>query len=409
DLEFTQPAGFGGSKFFFIEDCYISNTIGNFDNSAGIDATIGGKYVVRHCHLFNFISLCHGTELNRWRGGRAQEIYDNDYHWSYQTTMDGIRSGSLIAHDNTFSGVLPRGYGFQTYRLFTLYPGTPWLAASGDNPWDVNVTEPDGAHVDGHPPYLFESGTVTSGSESLNRQILTDTSKNWTTNQWAGYTARRLSDNWIGQIISNTNNILTMYFYYSGGGHVPTWRANDQYQIHKVLIALDQPGRGQGDLITGDPPINNTTRNAAWPHQQLEPCYSWNNIHSPGGEHINFTPAPTSAASLLQDRDYFNDTPMPGYMPYTYPHPLITGIQSTASATPNSPQHHYKKKEKNKKIKTEKRKNIRKTPANEMMEPFALVNRITPPITGSSLTIEAMLLGVRLPSVPATSKLRKGG
>jgi len=239
--------------------------------------------------------------------------------------------------------------------LFTLYPGTPWLAASGDNPWDVNVTEPDGTHVDGHPPYLFESGTATSGSENCaaGLQYLTDTSKNWTTNQWGGYTARRLSDNWIGQIISNTNNTLTMYFYYSGGGCISTWRAGNQYQIHNVLVALDQPGRGRGDLITGDPPINSTTGTATWPHQELEPCYSWNNIHSPGGEHINFTPAPTSAASLLQDRDYFNDTPMPGYMPYTYPHPLTTGIQSTASATPNSPQHHYKKKEKNKKSKKE--------------------------------------------------------
>ena len=111
----------------------------------------------------------------------------------------------------------------------------------------MNVTEPDGTHVDGHPPYLFESGTVTSGSENCpaGLQYLTDTSKNWTTNQWAGYTARRLSDNWIGEIISNTNNTLTMYFYYSGGGCISTWRANDQYQIHQVLVALDQPGRAR--------------------------------------------------------------------------------------------------------------------------------------------------------------------
>ena len=219
DLEFTQPAGYGGSKFFFVEDCYINNTRGNHSADGGFDAHGGGKYVVRHCHLFNVEILCHMTRPNRWRGGRAQELYNNDYHWSYTTTMDGITSGSLIAHDNTYSGVLPYGYGLQTYRLFTLYPNTPWFGASGDNPWDVNVTEPDGTHVDGHPPYLFESGTATDGSENCpaGLQYLTDTSKNWTTNQWAGYTARRLSDNWIGQIISNTSNTLTMFFYFSGG------------------------------------------------------------------------------------------------------------------------------------------------------------------------------------------------
>ena len=158
---------------------------------------------MRHCHLFNVEILCHGTEADRGRGGRAQEIYNNDYHWSYLTTMDGIRSGSLIAHDNTFSGTTPRGYALQTYRTFWNYHGF-FGGASGDNPWDYNVTEPDGTHVDGHPPYLFESGTVSSGTSTT----LTDTSKNWTTNQWVGYTARRLSDSVIGKVIANTSNTL---------------------------------------------------------------------------------------------------------------------------------------------------------------------------------------------------------
>ena len=125
DVEFSQPAGYGTSRFFFFEDCYINNTRGNHSADGGFDAKRGGKYVVRHCHLFNVEILCHGTENDRFRGGRAQELYNNDYHWSYLTTMDGIRSGSLIVHDNTFDGVLPYGYGLQTYRLFTRYPAIP--------------------------------------------------------------------------------------------------------------------------------------------------------------------------------------------------------------------------------------------------------------------------------------------
>ena len=82
---------------------------------------------MRHCHLFDVEILCHGTESGRFRGGRAQEIYNNDYHWTYLTTMDGIRSGSLIVHDNTYSGTLPHGYGIQTYRLFKNYDAL-WLA-----------------------------------------------------------------------------------------------------------------------------------------------------------------------------------------------------------------------------------------------------------------------------------------
>ena len=363
DLEFSQPANYGSGNFFFFEDNYINNTGGPFSAQGGNDAGWGGRFVVRHCHLFDVEILCHGTELDRHRGGRAQEIYNNDYHWSYTTHMDGIRSGSLIVHDNTYVGNLPYGYSLQTYRLFYNY-GSVWLGASGDNNWDINVTESDGTHVNGHPPYLFDSGTVSSGSFAPPVTYLTDTSKNWITNQWAYYTVRRVSDNFIGQIISNTSNTLTMRYYTPTGNQVPTWRAGNRYQIHKVLIALDQPGRGRGDLITGDtpPPV--------WPHQQIEPCYSWNNIHSPGGEHINFTPAGSSSQTLLQGRDYYNDTPMPGYTPYIYPHPLVTGTQPPARATLGSQQHFYKKqKNEPKKARRAKWGKAKENLPNEMAQP----------------------------------------
>jgi hypothetical protein len=50
---------------------------------------------------------------------------------------------------------------------------------------------------------------------------------------------------------------------------------------------------------------------------------------------------------LVQGLDYFNDTPLPGYTPYTYPHPLTKGLpppgQMTRNATENS-QHNLPKK-----------------------------------------------------------------
>jgi hypothetical protein len=35
DLEFAQTAGYGGAKFFFVEDCYMNNTRGNFSGDGG--------------------------------------------------------------------------------------------------------------------------------------------------------------------------------------------------------------------------------------------------------------------------------------------------------------------------------------------------------------------------------------
>jgi hypothetical protein len=318
DLEFSQPAGWGSNKFFFMEDCYINNTAGPNTASGGWDAWHGGKFVVRYCKLFNVEILCHGTEDGRDRGGRAQEIYNNEYHWDHTTTLDGIRTGSLLAHDNTFVGNRPNGYGLQTYRTFYAWQGSIWKGASGDNPWDYNVTEANGTHVDGHPPYLFGSGTFTSGTSG---NTLVDSTKTWTTNQWVGYQVKRTSDGATAYIQGNNATTLTVFQWNSQG-----FASGQGYQIHKVLVALDQPGSGAGDLLTGDNP---TPR---WLNQVREPCYSWNNIHPASGGHINWYVAINPP--MQEGRDYFSDTPMPGYTPYTYPHPLVSG----GGGAPQAPQ-----------------------------------------------------------------------
>jgi hypothetical protein len=86
-----------------------------------------------------------------------------------------------------------------------------------------------------------------------------------------------------------------------------------------------QPGRGQSDVIVGAPPVNRATGKAAWPHQALEPSYSWNDIYTPTGDSVNFKTGAGNHKLQQEGRDYYNNTPMPGYEPYTYPHPLVSG------------------------------------------------------------------------------------
>jgi|GEM_PF-855241 len=327
DQEFAQSADYGSNKFWFFEDCYLNNAAG-YVASAGVDSWHGGKYVVRHCYLNNAELLNHGTEDGRYRGGRAVEIYNNEYHWDWThgTTLDGIRTGSLITHDNTFYGTKPSGYGLQNYRLMYGYTTGTWTGARGDNAWDYNATEPDGSHIDGHSPYLFASGTLTSGTGG---NILVDSSKAWTTNQWVGYCVKRASDGATAVILSNTSTTLTVAQWQS-----QNFASGNNYQIHKALALIDQPGRGAGDLISGDIPA------AAWPHQALEPCYSWNNVYVPDASYINWAPLPSTAHHLHEGTEYFSDTPMPRYTPYIYPHPLVTGYPTqtpTPSPTPAPP------------------------------------------------------------------------
>jgi hypothetical protein len=343
DAAWADRANYGSGNFFFMEDNYI--WLSSYSGGAGgaVDSFRGAKYVFRHNHVFNSVTLGHSTGSSdpRGRGVRAMEIYNNDFYYSNTGGLDGTTSGSLIAHDNTFYGTLVTGWHLQVYRAFWSY-GAPFYGADGSNVWDVN------------DPQLYESGVATGGSTST----LIDTSKNWSANQWSSYSVKRTEDNAMAWITGNTNNTLDLYTWQN-----INWRAGNHYQIHKVLIVLDQPGRGKGDLISGNPPTP-----VGWPHQEQEPCYSWNNLHSPGGEHLNFVLA--ASDTIHQNADFYNDTPMPGYVPYVYPHPLVSGVQSTASAIS---QHHHYKKEKKKwgKVKTSKWGKAKENSANETAERVA--------------------------------------
>jgi hypothetical protein len=314
DGSFAAPTNFGGPDFFFVEDNYTRGS--NPSNpGAGPDDLNGARWVWRHNHMHDSSVQSHGTEDGRWHGGRAREVYNNDFHFTNASVggIGGIRSGVTVFHDNTVDGQWPGDsmYQMQAYRLFFKWPASPFFGATGDNPWDVN--DPHG---------LYDSGTATTGSDGTH---IVDATKNWTADQYAQFTAKFIGDNQVARIVSNTSNTLTVSHYSdSGGGH--TWVPGDGYQIHRVLIALDQPGRGQGDLIVGNPPINSRTGTASWPNQQLEPSYSWNNIFIPDGRHVNFTTGAAQSDTIQVGRDYFQDTPMPGYTPYCYPHPLVSGV-----------------------------------------------------------------------------------
>ncbi len=330
DIDFTLGARYGGPDFWFIEDNYVNNDSGApYSAGYGWDAVRGSRFVLRHNKFFNLEILCHGLDSGgRMRGGRAQEIYNNEYHWDYVTTLDGIRSGTLVVHDNTFIGSKPNGFGLQTYRVFE--GNDHFGAATGGNAWDYNVTESDGVtHVNGHSPYLFSSGTLTTGGVLS----VTDSRKNWTPHAFANYEFSTPSNGAVAYIQDNTATTLTLYQNAdSTASH--TFNAGDAYEIRRVLECMDQPGLGAGDLITGDMPSP-----ARWLNQVREGCYSWNNIYTSDSSPINFALEFNAGLGpgLVENLDYFNRAPQSGdpiypYTPYTYPHPLVSGHRPPAPA-----------------------------------------------------------------------------
>jgi hypothetical protein len=75
----------------------------------------------------------------------------------------------------------------------------------------------------------------------------------------------------------------------------------------KGYPCLDQPGRGQGDLITGWFPskVNSTTGTIYWPHQALEPIYMWNNIGSIVAGWGGSLYSNNTGGRVVANRDYY--------------------------------------------------------------------------------------------------------
>ena len=318
---------FGTSKFFFFEDNTFTNTT-QVQTAGNIDSFGGGRYVARHNTFNNALANTHGTESGgRQRSMRAIEIYNNTFHFTFAATGGQIRGGTAVLHDNAYTGQIDSGMSLHCYREY--FPFNVWGGASGHNNWDFN---------DSHG--IYASGTHTAAPSN---RVLTDSNAHWTPNQWVGYSVTNTMTGRASFITANTATTISYAFdsTYDPNGNL-VFQTGNGYAIYRVQAALDQPGRGKGDLITGDTPSNSTIRKVAWPHEALEPIYSWNNTLN--GSNVNIG---SGFPTIQERRDYYNQTAMPGYTPFTYPHPLVTGQPLPApNATPSSPQHLQKKRKK---------------------------------------------------------------
>jgi len=331
----------GSDRFIFIEDCVMNNLTSAVERGS-IDSKQGGRYVARHNWFHGCNLNPHGTEESGGvaeRGVKQTEVYQNYFSPSTSNPHPGSgqqRGGTILLHDNQYVG-----YGGATaltlYRRYQFDLGnsgsknTPtqfaWCGGSGFSPWDCNATELDQSHVDGHPPYVFNSGKHTGANGYLG---IVDTSKNWIPGQWKGFSVQNTNPssvyfNGFNRIYDNTATELIIH------GSPPLgpdcrWNAGDSYRIGKCIRAIDQGGSGKSDPLQ-----NNQLTNPPYPkwlNQGREPAYSWNNTLD--GRAINFQHDPGNPFDVLSAViDYINGIPKPGYTPYTYPHPLTGPLPPT--------------------------------------------------------------------------------
>lgn len=310
DGAWVESAQWGTDRFWFIED----NTI-NYATvvSELIDSCGGARWVVRHNTVTNSRLVAHGTEsTTRPRGTRAVEVYNNTFTGSGSTNeMFELRSGSLLIHDNTYLNWGPYLTGVATFKTFRATDDLGgWGGADGKNMWDENQAG---------GPFAFGTHYGPDGSFGL-----TDTTKSWTVNQWTGYALKNTTRGTFSQIDSNTATTIT---YKAGLFGNMTFNNTDSYQIYKVNTILDQPGMGAGSLVSGNPP----TPPVGWNNQATDPAYQWNNMY--GATSLVFA---TAYENIRATVHYFDNKQPPGYVPYTYPHPLVSG-SGAADPPPAAP------------------------------------------------------------------------
>jgi hypothetical protein len=297
DGSWAAPANFGSSQFLFIEDCDIinSNTIYGAQIADGLN---GARYVIRHCNLVAAFPGNHGTESGgRWRGNRAQEVYSNTLNGNNVTPyMGNSRGGTFLYHDNTITNAWGASARVTMTTQRMRWSFSPWNGANGTNPWDKNT-----------PGGPFYTGTANSGGNLTVRVA----GNPWTPNQWLGYSIKKNSGG-FSYITGNSSNTIS-YQDGAGYGQNLSFNAGDAFQIYKVDQAIDQCGAGQSTLLSAATP----TPPPGW-NQAVEPCYIWNNTND--GQPFNRFAV--DQLNVKQGVHYFNNKPMPGYMPYTYPHPL---------------------------------------------------------------------------------------
>jgi hypothetical protein len=341
DQSYNLPPTYGlnSSNVLYVENNYFTNLEPYVASVGACDGEGGARIVFRYNTVWNDCFNNHGTETGgRVRSERSFEIYGNTFTCAqgsplypiYAALM--IRGGSGVIFSNTatgYNGLL----ALRNYRYTCSYYGQwdPLGGANGLSSYDSNS------------PASYLSGTSSSPNGSTYLQVA---GANWTPNQWYGYAVLNTNSGAFSTIISNTPNTI----YYIGStpataGLVActllTFNTGDHFQIRQVYAALDQPGRGSGNLLQDQGlvngillTINTAVGIASWPNQSLEGIYCWaNTLNGAHSEESSLYPG------IQAGRDFFNDTPKPGYTPFVYPHPLVSSNTNNNTLLPPSNLH----------------------------------------------------------------------
>ena len=275
DNSWAQPDTFGGGNLLYMENnsVYTSQAVNDCDTGPTGGGIGGCRIAGRFNHVTGATGMfsafyVHGLDTDgRPQGGRQIEAYGNTLNCATSGGCDAgmvsFRSGTGYVFGNNMT--ISSGGFYDTiaviYVYRTVFNASTWGACGGSSAWDTN----DGT--------VYYTGTVTTAATPT----MTDSTKTWTTNQFvptgAPYTVYDVTQGWWAEILSNTSNTITIQ------GSIPEETNNfangDSYQILRATVCADQGGRGAGNYVSGSTPSP-----ASALSQTLDPIYEWDNTAS---------------------------------------------------------------------------------------------------------------------------------
>jgi hypothetical protein len=291
--------GSGDSKAFRIDNVKF-----NLLYNTGI-RLVGDLWgVVDHCQFTTF-SDNQAIKLSHSRWGGIGQYGDNS--WATPTNLG--TQAAIFIEDNTFTSTTILN------ALVDGYTGARVVAR-----YNVFNDAAFGNH-----------GTESTGRDRSARsyEVYNNTFRYA---KGGGFTAIYLRGG-TGVVFNNTiigfvNAVLGMNYRsirsFAPWGQCDGGNAYDGNQQANGYPCIDQVGRGMGILMSGNPALP-----LAWSEQALEPVYVWGNT-------TNGAKVDSQTPDIVQvGRELLVGVQKQGYVPFVYPHPLVSGAQSGLSAPSN--------------------------------------------------------------------------
>jgi len=305
DKSWADDAHWGSSQFFFVEDNWFNETgaSGNYMN----DCSVGGREVIRYNTTTGKGSVQQHEMAGNSRGCREGEIYHNTFLNSTEAgNAVGSRSGTILVWGNTFQiqQYIAGPYQDRVNNLNSIFVPNGYGECSNGNTSNgfVGVVNTSGTAV-----------TLVSGNSAWNAYGGTTIQFPVTSPAaWPSESNPNIVINAVQYTVSSITDATHLVLTGSAGSqsgvpyYVPSvWDGNTDTTGYPCF---DMPGRGKGDLLTGDfttaNRVDSSTGTATWPNEIIDPVYVWGNTNTWPGDAAVITFFPPN--NIFQDnRDYY--------------------------------------------------------------------------------------------------------